>query len=97
MATVKVTIGKLTPLSVPMTPVPIFAGSPATESITSSGTSASGALVAGVEQVAQIYCASAVIANQGAAASASAGLYCPAGVPSYLAMTPGNSVTVIDA
>jgi hypothetical protein len=75
-----------------------LAGKPfRTETITSSGTSAAGALIAKKGDYATIFCATAVIANAGATASASAGKYCPAGIPTDIELDSGDTVRVIDA
>lgn len=67
------------------------------ETITSSGTSASGVLLAQGTQVAQVYCATAVYARQGGTASATNGVYCPANIPTYITLEDGQAVSVIDA
>lgn len=67
------------------------------ETITSSGTTAAGALVARRGDVATIFCATAVYANAGATASASAGKFCPAGIPTDIELDSGDVVHVIDA
>jgi hypothetical protein len=77
--------------------VEILAGPFRSETITSSGTSASGALVARNLDVATIWCATAIYANIGAAASATAGVYIPAGMAYNLAVPAGAVVHVIDA
>jgi len=67
------------------------------ETITSSGTSAAGALTARTGEVATIFCATAVYANAGATASATAGKYIPAGVAVDIGVPRGATVNVIDA
>lgn len=94
MATVHVSLGPVGAHSLAM--VPVFAGACRSEAITSSGTAASGALRAKTGDIAQIVCASAVIASVKGAASASNGVYVPANVPTYIAMAEGDAVSVID-
>jgi len=77
--------------------VNVFAGRMRTETITSSGTNAAGALVAQAGDVAQVYCETAVIANAGAAATASVGVYVPPSYPIYISLSSGQSINVIDA
>lgn len=94
MATVSVCIGKAGQLSFGNQPV--FVGQVRRETITSSGTAASGNLVANEGDIAQIVCETAVIASGVGAASASNGLECPAATPTYLGLTAGAVVSVID-
>ena len=76
----------------------ILSGSLRSEVITSSGTSAAGALTANRRQVAKIVCATAVYATAGdtPTATTSNGTYCAAGIPEYIAMNEGDSIAVID-
>lgn len=97
MASVKVSIGQANFISAAGGLVAVFTGPVRTETITSSGTSASGTLTANKGDIAQISCDTAVIANGEAAASASAGLYIPGGTPGYIGLAPGAVVRVIDA
>lgn len=96
MATVHVSIGKAGALSIGGA-MPVFAGAVRSESITSSAAAASGALIAETGDIAQIACDTAVIASCRGAASASNGLYVAAGVPGFLAMAAGDTISVIDA
>lgn len=96
MATVYVTMGVAGAYS-PKAPLPIWAGAARTETITSSGTAASGSLEGGVNEVAKIYCDTAVIASVQGAASASVGVFVPGGLPEYIAIPAGATVSVIDA
>lgn len=91
MASVIVTLGQI---AVPN----VYEGvSCRSETITSSGTAASGALAAAKGDIAQIYCDTAVYARSGATAAASNSVYCQAGVMQYIRMTEGAVVSVIDA
>lgn len=77
---------------------PIFHGRVRGETITSSGTAASGSLTAGPKDVARIDCASALrVTADGTTASASNGLYVPAGVSVDIGMDSGKTLSVIDA
>ena len=69
------------------------------ETVTSSGTSAAGALDARRSEVAMVVCATAVYAMAATTpvATATNGIYCPAGVQTYIAMHEGDSIAVIDA
>lgn len=67
------------------------------ESVTTSGTAASGALTATVGQAALVYCATAVYARSGGTASAANGVYCPAAVQVPIYMGAGDVVSLIDA
>lgn len=68
-----------------------------TESVTSSGTDAAGTIVAQRGDFVTVFCDTAVIANCGAAASATAGKYCPAGIPIDIFPDAGDVIHVIDA
>lgn len=96
MATVHVSMGHVGTPSL-QGGVQVFARNVRSETITSSGTAASGALVAQAGQVAQIYCDTAVRASANGAASSSNGLYVPAATTGYLALSAGDTVSVIDA
>ena len=71
--------------------------SPRSETVTTSGTAASGALVANVGQVAMIYCATAVYARSGATVTPATGYYIPAATPTPFFMGAGAVVSLIDA
>ncbi len=91
MATAIITFGSGSPYSV-------FHGETVrSESVTTSGTSASGALTATVADIAMIWCATAVYARSGGTVSAANGAYCPAGQAQYIRMTEGDVVSLIDA
>lgn len=91
MATAYVTISEVVTRDV-------FRGDAArSETVTTSGTSASGALVAGANQVAMVFCATAVYARSGGTAAAATSVFCPASVPTYFAMSEGGVVSLIDA
>ena len=68
------------------------------ETITSSGASAAGALDARRSEVALIYCATAVYATAATSPTATAtnGVYVPATTPTYIALNEGDSIAVID-
>lgn len=96
MATVYVSIGRAGVRS-PVGGMPVFEGAISSETITSSGTAASGALSAGgAGFVAQVHCATAVYACTTGTASPTNGAYVPAGTPTYLGIAPGDNVSVID-
>ena len=91
MATAIITFGSGSPYSV-------FHGeSVRSETVTTSGTSASGALTATVADIAMIWCATAVYARSGGTVSAAIAAYCPAGLPQNIRMTEGDVVSLIDA
>lgn len=91
MATAYVTIG-------PVVARNVFNGeSCRSETVTTSGTAASGALAAANGDVAQVFCETAVYARSGNTASAATGVFCPAGIVTYLGMTEGDTVSLIDA
>lgn len=94
MASVYVTIGKVGQIGNGQNLV--FTGQVRSEVITSSGTSAAGALTANEGDVAQIVCATAVYARSGATVTPATGIYCPAGVPTYIGMVAGEALRVID-
>lgn len=75
-----------------------IAGPMRTETISSSGVSAAGLLAAGDKEVARIFCASAVYATTATTPTATAtnGVYCPAGQVVTLAIPEGHKVAVID-
>lgn len=95
MATVHVSIGHVGSPSLHGS-VQVFARNVRSEVISSSGTAASGAIAAQSGQIAQIVCATAVMASANGAASAVNGVYVPATVPTYLALSAGDTVSVID-
>ena len=90
MATVYVTIG-------PVVTRDVFNGALGrSETITSSGTTAQGSLTANRGEIAQIVCATAVYASCNSTAAAATAVYCPANVPTFIGMTEGAKVSVID-
>jgi hypothetical protein len=97
MATVYVTLSRAGGRGASGEAMPICGKPHRTETITSSGTSASGALVAARGDYAVVFCDTAVVANAGATASQSAGKFCPAGIPTDVGMQPGDVIHVIDA
>ena len=96
MATVHVSIGRPGGRSTNATTL-VFVGLVRSEDITSSGTAASGALTARTGDVAQIHCDTAVRVATGSVASATNGLYIPAGVVGWIGMNAGDVISVIDA
>jgi hypothetical protein len=88
MATAYVTIGTVVTRD-------IFNGIDArSEVVTTSGAAANGAIVARVGQAAQVLCATHVYARSGTLTN---GIYCPANVPTFIAMTEGQAISIIDA
>lgn len=77
--------------------LPIMSPGARKETITSSAANAQGALIAQLGDVAKINCATAVIVQSGAAASASSGIYLAAGETGWIAMNAGDRINVIDA
>lgn len=78
--------------------IPVFAGNVKSESVTTSGTAASGLLIAPTDDtVAKINCATAVYATGNGTASASNGLRCEAGESNYVGVPKGGTVSIIDA
>ena len=69
------------------------------ETVASSAASAAGALDARRSEVAMVVCATAVYAMAATTpvATVTNGIYCPAGVQTYIAMHEGDSIAVIDA
>lgn len=91
MATAYVTIGSVVTRNV-------FDGAQArSETVTTSGTAASGALTAARGEVAQVYCISDVYARSGGTVAASNGVFCPGGFLTYIGMTEGDTISLIDA
>lgn len=91
MASVIVTLGQVVTRN-------IFDGDAVrSETITSSGITANGALVAARGDVAKVTCATAVYARSGGPCTAATGAYCQAGIAEYIRMTEGDVVAVIDA
>lgn len=68
------------------------------ETITSSGTSAAGSLLARSQEAVTVFSATAVYATIGAnpTASTSVGYYVPAGIPKDIMMSKNDKVAVID-
>ncbi len=67
------------------------------ETVGTSGVATSGALVALKGEIAQVFCATAVYARSGGTATPATSLFCPGGIPSNIAMTEGDVVSIIDA
>lgn len=94
MATVHASYGKARAID----GVSIWQGTGRTETITSSGTAASGALTANGNEIVKVSCATAIIVSaDGASASSSHGTYVDAGIPEYFALGDGFAISVIDA
>lgn len=90
MATVYVTLGGVVTRDV-------FDGDQVrSETITSSGASATGALLAADGEIAQVVCASPVYARSGGTAAPANSAYCAVGTPQFIRMTAGDAVSVID-
>lgn len=94
MASVYVTLGRTGPAANGQSLA--YYGQTRSEVITSSGTSAAGALTAFEGEVAQVFCASAVYVRSGATVTPATGLYVPAGIPTYIGMVAGETLRVID-
>ena len=94
MATVYVSIGAIGQKG----SVEAHFGPGRSETITSSGTSAQGALIARSQDAAEINCATAVYATVGPSPTASptAGYYVKAAVAKTIVMSKGDIVAVID-
>lgn len=91
MATAYVTIGTVVTRD-------IFNGADArSEIITTSAAASNGALIAIVGQVAMIVCATPLYAKSGPGVTAINGVYVPADTPTYIGMTAGAAVSLIDA
>lgn len=91
MATAYVTLG-------PVETRDVFNGKSArSETITTSGTAASGALIATVGDIAQVFCVTAVYARSGSPATGATSVFCPGGVSTFIRMTSGDVVSLIDA
>lgn len=77
--------------------VPVFAGKVSSETITSSGTAASGSLTLPKGGIFKVVCASAVYASVDGAASATNGVYVQADTAEYIGGAQGATLSVIDA
>jgi len=76
----------------------VFNGASArTEIVATAGTAVSGALVAARGDIAGIYCAAPLYARSGATAAAANSVYCPADVTTYISMTEGSVISLVDA
>jgi len=91
MATAYVTIGDVDRYNI------IDGRTARSETVTTSGTAASGALVSTVGQVALINCATAVYARSGGTVTAATGAYVQAGVEKAVYMGAGQTISLIDA
>jgi hypothetical protein len=91
MATAYVTIGTVVTRD-------IFNGIDArSEAVTTSAAAANGGIIARVGQAAQVLCATHVYAKSGTGITLTNGIYCPANVPTFIAMTEGQAISIIDA
>lgn len=91
MAIVRVTIGPAGPRDV------LDGAQSRSETITSSATAASGTLIAARNEYAQVWCESAIYARSGGAAAAGNAVFVPPSTPTFIIMTEGQPVSVIDA
>lgn len=91
MATVYVTIG-------PAVTRDILDGAECrSETVTTSGTAASGALTANLNDVAMVFSDTAHYARSGGTVTAATGIFCPANIPQYFRMTEGTTISLITA
>ena len=91
MAIAYVTIG-------PVVTRNVFSGEDGrSETVTTSGTAALGTLFAGSGDVAAVFCVTPVYARSGNTASSTNAVYCPGGLVTYIGMTEGDRVSLIDA
>ena len=99
MATVYVSLGQVGATGIHDAVDVYTSGSLRSETVTSSGTTASGALVAVKRDMAQVYCTTGVYAKAGASptCTAATAVYCPGGIPTYIAMQEGDKIAVLDA
>ena len=99
MATVYVSMGQIGAKSANDIVMAWIGGTCRSETITSSGTTAPGSLAARKGDVAMIRCATAVYATAAATpvATATNGIYCPAGESIKIFMAEGHKIAVIDA
>ena len=91
MATAYVTIGEV------KVPGILDGETSRSAAVTTSGTAASSSITAGLNEVAVVWCATAVYARSGNTATAATSVFCPAGVPTAISMTQGDAVSLIDA
>ena len=90
MATAYVTIG---PLKVPG----ILDGESSRSAVvTTSGTSTLSSITAERNEVAVVWCATAVYARSGGTAAVGNSVFCPAGIATPVGMTEGDAVALID-
>lgn len=75
-----------------------IAGTTRSETVTTSGTSAAGALTAGKDDYVRIYCATnvAAVAGSSPTATLATGLAVTGGIPEYLAVQSGDKIALID-
>lgn len=98
MATVYVTLGAVGSMCAGGSVVDVLSGhSLRSETITSSGASATGALTAKARQMAKVNCATAIYASADSSVSATTGVYIAGGESVYMSLNVGDSVSVIDA
>jgi hypothetical protein len=95
MATVYVTRGRA-PATSKFGPAQVLAPPFGGETITSSGTAASGALTGGAGIFVAVYCATAIYARPDGTASATTGRYIPAGVVVEIPLGTSQTLSVID-
>lgn len=93
MATAYVSIGKAGAAN----GIEVFAGAVESETVTTSGTAASGSLSPSVPSVAKVVLGAAGYVSTTGTASATSGVYCAADTAEYIAILPGANVSIIDA
>lgn len=77
--------------------MPILRGQVRLETISSSASNAQGTLVAKPGNIAKINCATAIIVQAGATASATSGQYVAANETAWIGLSEGQRINVIDA
>ena len=65
--------------------------------VSTSGTSALSSITAGANEVAIVFCQTAVYARSGGTATVATSVFCPGGIPTAIGMTQGDAVALIDA
>ena len=99
MATVKITVGEVGARANNDNVMIYLGDTTSTETVTSSATSVQATLTASRTTVAMIYADSdlMVLTGENPTASATAGMFCPAGMLAYVAVQGGHKIAVIDA
>lgn len=91
MATAYVTFGLVTPYDV------FDAGAARSQTVTTSAVSASTAITAGNEEIAQVFCATGVYARSETTVTTATGVFCPPNIRTFVKCTPGKPLSLIDA